>query len=131
MHRRICWLAGIFLLCLMLPGGVILAQAPTRTPIGVDLEIISPIEGSEVGGMVSILGTAAVQGMRGYTLSLGVGAEPVQWILISDVREVEVTNDRLAFWDTTTVPDGIYTLRLRAVSTILSVSIWTIMCPIF
>jgi uncharacterized repeat protein (TIGR01451 family) len=80
-----------------------------------DLLISSPEAESEIGGVISILGTVRVDGMRGYTLEFGAGENPVQWIPILDLRSIVVNNGRLAFWDTTRIPDGIYTLRLRAV----------------
>ena len=90
------------------------AQPTTPGPED-ELSIASPQAGGEIGGVVSILGTVRVDGMRGYTLEFGAGENPTQWISILDLRSIIVNNGRLAFWDTTRIPDGVYTLRLRAV----------------
>ncbi len=79
-------------------------------------EIHSPIEGTELGGLVSVLGTVAIgQGPFSYSLSFGQGLEPSHWIPISDPRQEQVIAGRLAYWDTTRIPDGLYTLRLRVI----------------
>lgn len=102
------------LLCIM---GVAAAGA---LPVAADtledqLAIHSPQGGAVVGGLVSIIGTADVAGMEGYLVSFGLGVEPTQWIPIGEARSDTVRDGRLALWDTTRVPDGIYTLRLRAI----------------
>jgi len=78
------------------------------------LAIHSPGPGAVVGGLVSVLGTAEVPDMESYQLSFGPGAEPAQWIPIGQARNDAVRDGRLALWDTTGIPDGSYTLRLRA-----------------
>jgi uncharacterized repeat protein (TIGR01451 family) len=77
--------------------------------------ISSPTEGSTLGGVVSVLGTVTVEPLDGYTVAFGLGDNPTQWIPIVGPRQAQVKQDRLAFWDTTRIPDGSYSLRLRAV----------------
>jgi len=79
------------------------------------LAIQSPASGAIVGGLVSILGEADLAGMEGYVVSFGLGAGPTQWIAIGEVRRETVVDGRLALWDTTRIPDGLYRLRLRAI----------------
>ncbi|MHB1295997.1 MAG: hypothetical protein ACYC4R_13490 [Anaerolineae bacterium] len=88
------------------------AQTPEPTPQPVS--IASPASGSVLGGVVSILGTADMHDMESYTVAFGAGADPAHWIQIS-ATDIPVEDGRLAFWDTTQIPDGIYTLRLRVV----------------
>ncbi len=78
------------------------------------LAIQSPAPGAVVGGLVSVLGTADLPNMESYQVSFGPGAEPSQWIPIGAARADAVHDGRLALWDTTGIPDGSYTLRLRA-----------------
>jgi hypothetical protein len=79
------------------------------------VHLTSPQPGAEVGGLVSILGVVRYQPLQRYELSFGAGEEPVQWIAIYAREGQMETEGRLAFWDTTLIPDGIYTLRLRVV----------------
>jgi len=95
-----------------LPAMVVFAQTPTPVP---RVEITSPLSGAQVGGIVSVLGSVEIAGLRSYALAFGPGKDPVQWIEISQEYERSVVKGRLAFWDTTKIPDGLYTLRLRAV----------------
>lgn len=89
------------------------AQTPEPTPRPVS--IASPALGSVLGGVVSILGTADIPGMDSYSLAFGAGSDPAHWIQIGSTLTTPVQNGRLAFWDTTQIPDGVYTLRLRVV----------------
>ncbi|MHB0856548.1 MAG: hypothetical protein ACYC5M_03140 [Anaerolineae bacterium] len=105
---------SLLLLCVsLLMAGPIAAQTPQPTPRAV--RVTSPVEGSVLGGVVSILGTVDVPAMQAYALAFGAGAQPSQWIQIGPSHSGPVENGRLAFWDTTQIPDGVYTLRLRVV----------------
>ena|GEM_PF-731286 len=79
------------------------------------LAIQSPASGSVVGGLVSVLGTADLMGMEGYVVSFGMGEDPGRWIAMGEMRRESTVGERLALWDTTRIPDGLYTIRLRAV----------------
>lgn len=95
----------------LLSPGVTLAEKPE---LGSRVELSSPVSGTEVGGVVSILGSVLLDGLQGYTVSFGAGEEFIQWIQIGEMREEGMLDGRLALWDTTEIPDGVYTLRLRA-----------------
>ncbi len=91
-------------------------SAHAQTPIPPQaLEITSPAPGAVVGGVVSVLGSAQWPNLQGYIVAVGPGYEPAQWIVVAEVRAMPVIQGRLAFWDTTRIPDGHYTLRLRAI----------------
>jgi len=77
--------------------------------------ISSPSDGDVLGGLVSVLGTVNLEPLGDYAVAFGVGDNPGQWIPIVGPRQARVIDGRLAFWDTTKIPDGIYSLRLRAV----------------
>lgn len=81
------------------------------------VEIISPSHGATVGGVVPVLGTVTGDSLVYYDLALGLGSEPHQWIPIGKRRADQVPSGPLGFWDTTQIPDGVYSLRLRALRT--------------
>lgn len=112
------WLWITLVLCLTLSAVPAASQA--ADPVG-EVIITSPAKGSVLGGVVSILGTVDVEALGSYTVAFGVGDDPNQWITILEPRQAQVKQGRLAFWDTTKVPDGRYSLRLRAVQSGASV----------
>ena len=65
--------------------------------------------------MVSVLGTVVQPGLQEWTVAFGPGEAPTQWIAIGSLRSAEVLDGRLALWDTTQIPDGLYSLRLRVI----------------
>ncbi len=85
---------------------------PPTTP---QVAITSPRSDALLGGVVSIIGTVRVDNLQRYVISAGPGEDPVQWIDIAEIDNTMVLNGRLAFWNTTTLPDGVYWLRLRAI----------------
>ncbi len=90
----------------------------TTTPsyAQVQAEITSPRPNAILRGTVSIQGTASVPDFWKYEVQFAPGLNPPNnaWSVLI-VREEPVINGQLAVWDTTTVPDGTYTLRLRVV----------------
>jgi hypothetical protein len=109
----------IALVLLVLPSGAL--AAPTATPTPKDLlNVTMPRPDTAIGGVVSIMGTVQVARMQHFELAFGPGTNPWQWIPIGERRSESVADGRLALWDTTTIPDGLYTLRVRAVRPALS-----------
>ncbi|HRV96574.1 MAG TPA: hypothetical protein P5526_30745, partial [Anaerolineae bacterium] len=88
--------------------------APLRQ--GEDIAVISaPSSNAVVQGVVPITGSADHPSFQFYIVEFS--PEPVgdQWQIIGAIREQPVINGDLVTWDTTSVPDGSYTLRLRVV----------------
>lgn len=81
----------------------------------VTVQITSPEMGAEVRGLVPIIGSASVAPFQFYKVEYGIGPSPNQWALIGSLHESPIINGQLEVWDTNTVPDGVYTLRLQAV----------------
>lgn len=78
--------------------------------------ITAPSNNAVVQGTVSIVGSADHPSFQFYILEFH--PEPVtndRWQIIGDLHEAPVVNAALETWDTTVVPDGSYTLRLRVV----------------
>ncbi|MBE7469423.1 MAG: hypothetical protein DPW09_24625 [Anaerolineae bacterium] len=84
---------------------------------GEDLAIIdAPASNAVVRGQVQIIGSSDHPSFQFYIIEFS--PEPVtgdQWQIIGATRNTPVINGVLETWDTTLVPDGSYTLRLRTV----------------
>ena len=84
--------------------------SPTPAP-GVRLQ--SPQGGQALRGSVPILGNTDVAGFQSASLFFGYQGDPTQtWFLIAQ-SDQPVKDGTLAQWDTTTITDGDYNLRLR------------------
>ena len=82
---------------------------PTASP---DIAILSPLPGQALQGGVQIAGNTAVDGFQSTELAFSyVDDTTGSWFLIAQSAE-PVANSLLAQWDTTTITDGVYTLRL-------------------
>jgi beta propeller repeat protein len=73
--------------------------------------ISSPTESQTVSGVVSVTGTATGQNFGQYTLDYGCGTSPTAWRTIA-TSSTPVTDGVLGSWDTTSLDDGLYVLRL-------------------
>ncbi len=78
--------------------------------------ITSPVAGAVIAGIRRITGTASDSSFEGYRLDFGAGDQPSEWTEII-TQSTPVTEGKLASWDTTTLSDGKYTLRLTAMDT--------------
>jgi len=75
------------------------------------VEITSPSKGATVKGTISIAGTANDPYLASYVVEYS--SDGIEWTRIAESNE-SVTDNVLATWDTTTVPDGNYKIRLTA-----------------
>jgi len=74
--------------------------------------ITAPIPGQALQGDIVITGNTSVEGFVASQISFGYAGDVTDtWFLIQ-YSMVPVDNDLLAQWDTTTITDGDYTLRL-------------------
>ncbi len=104
------------ILCLLsvllvgLPTGESEAAPPGQAGQAV---ITSPRDNDVVRGLLVIKGTATHPNFWKYEIHYAL--EPTnQWVVLG-VHETQVVDGRLEVWDTTQVPDGSYSLRLRVV----------------
>lgn len=82
---------------------------PTATP---SVNIQSPVAGQALQGSVAILGNTAVEGFASAELYFGYAQDSTNtWFLIQSYDQ-PITNGTLAQWDTTTISDGSYDLKL-------------------
>jgi hypothetical protein len=77
--------------------------------------ITHPSDGMIVSGLVEVTGIATHPNMDFYQVRYATGPQPAAdtiWVDIEFVYGTQVENDVLVTWDTTTIPDGQYTLAL-------------------
>jgi hypothetical protein len=75
------------------------------------VQLISPLTESAVSGAVQITGTAGAFDLEEFVVEIGAGLTPSEWTPI-ERRTTSVANNRLATWDTTSVGNGIYSIRV-------------------
>lgn len=100
----------IFLrLFLLVPFLGIMLQPQLQT---VDVNIDSPSSGEVVQGIVQVTGTAAGAGFNSFELGYTFeSANATNWFSIASGSQ-PVSNSILGSWDTTTITDGDYSLKL-------------------
>jgi membrane peptidoglycan carboxypeptidase len=74
--------------------------------------INSPSSGSQVSGSVTVSGKADSPDFQHYVLEFGSGDNPGNWITIQE-SDSRVGGGTLGTWDTKSLSNGTYTLRLR------------------
>lgn len=85
-----------------------LTPSPTMIPVAV----FSPQSGQAVQGVVPVMVNTVVEGFLSSELYFGYSADPTTtWFLIAQ-QELAISGAAFATWDTTTISDGDYTLRL-------------------
>lgn len=110
MTRRLTlFLQALLLLSLTNP---VWAQEGEPTPEPSGAGITSPVSGQALQGSVPILGASSIDGFQAAELSFGYAQDSTgSWFLIAE-SDQPVVEGELAQWDTTTITDGEYTLRL-------------------
>jgi membrane peptidoglycan carboxypeptidase len=73
--------------------------------------IDAPLAESRLSGNVAITGTAGSGDIEALTVEVGAGFSPTEWSVIEQ-RDQSVANSLLAAWDTTSVEDGGYVIRV-------------------
>ncbi len=98
---------GILLFLLILPAAFTRQNSPSS-----GLSILSPGPGEALQGIVSIRGTTALANFVSAEVDFAYSRlKQPDWFIIQDSQE-PVTDGTIATWDTTTITDGIYDLRL-------------------
>jgi hypothetical protein len=91
------------------------------------VKVSAPIAGEALQGQIAILGTTALEGFQSFEVAYTYQQDTTNtWFLLYQGKEA-VEDGELAVWDTTTISDGIYRLRVmvylsdgRAVQTVVS-----------
>jgi hypothetical protein len=97
----VLFLSVVFLLSM--PGNVHAADRP---------EVTDPQPGDALQGVVQIIGFTGISNFQSAEVSFAYGNEGDSWFLINQSSQ-PVKGDVLASWDTTTIADGIYRLRVQ------------------
>jgi hypothetical protein len=114
--KRLCALIFVALMFLglsFLSWNGVLAAPPTQGDLAV---ITAPQNNAIVRGSVPIQGSAIHPQFQFYKVEFA--HEPItgdNWTIIGAIREQPIVDGQLEVWDTTQVPDGSYSLRLRVV----------------
>ena len=85
---------------------------PTATPAPKPfMAITSPRDGNYLSGKAPIVGTVLMPNFDRYTIEIGFGHDPQNWILLTTGGS-QVQDGLLTTWGTTRFADGAYTIRL-------------------
>ncbi|GAB4331471.1 MAG: hypothetical protein Kow0037_08110 [Calditrichia bacterium] len=94
-------------------AGLVNAGKSLALPTGSLVSISSPASQSGVlPGLLPVVGTAVSPDFKRFQLSYGAGANPLQFLVIKE-SDMQVYQDTLAWWDTSALPDSLYTLKLE------------------
>ncbi len=104
----------LFLVALILLLGVAAVHAEPAQQQS-QVQITSPEMNAELRGVVAIRGSASAPNFQFYKVEFGVGPNPAQWAIIGGLHETPILNGQLEVWDTSRLPDGVYSLRLQVV----------------
>ncbi len=113
MKRTWLFILSIALILAALSGPGAAAAPPAQ---GDQSVITSPQNNAVVRGQVAIVGSATHSQFQFYKIEFA--REPVvgeAWTIVGAIHQQQVTNGQLETWDTSQLPDGSYTLRLRVV----------------
>ena len=105
----------ISLVVIALVGSIVVPSVSAAPPMQAVSVITSPKNLTTVRGNVVIEGSATHPNFWKYEIAFAREPNPSNWALIGDVHQNTVVNGRLEVWNTVTVPDGTYSLRLRVV----------------
>jgi len=108
--------ARFLLVCYLLLGMLPLVAARSLRQGGQAI-ISDPPQNATVRGLVLITGSATIDNFQFYKVEYGRGADPSDWHLIGSTIATPVVSGVLTQWDTTALPDGVYSLRLQVVRT--------------
>ena len=101
----------VFTLLIIAFGTAPPANAQWGTPT--EVEIHSPSSGEALQGVIPIIGITSVEGLGSWEISFSyISNSRDTWFLI-DEGDQAFENEIITQWDTTTITDGDYLLRLR------------------
>lgn len=110
--QRVAVAGWALIVALGLVSAPVGAQSPCR-----NVAIRSPFSGEQVAGRVPVLGSARIDGFNFYKLEWARADAPEAWQAVSTTIAEPVLNGLLDTWDTTSLSDGLYRLKLTVVDT--------------
>ncbi len=113
-NRLILTVSGVAILL----AALMLTTAPFGTALAqVSSGISAPAAGSTVGGDVVVIGTATDANFQRYEVSYSAGPSGAATFAYLGGNTEQVVDGPLAIWETSDLPSGTYTLRLRVIKT--------------
>lgn len=113
MSRKLFFVMLLLAILIFQPFNPLLRAAP---PHQEESGISSPRDGAVVRGVVSIIGTASHPEFWKYEVYYAPEPNPTdQWVFVGTTHETAVVNGQLETWNTSSISDGVYALRLRVV----------------
>lgn len=98
----------LVLVVMLFPASWVAAQSGDSASV----EITTPLQGISLQGIVTIQGSTLIDDFQSWEITFGYTNDTTgTWFLIAEGEE-QVTNGELTQWDTTTITDGDYNLRL-------------------
>jgi hypothetical protein len=98
----------------VIPTAIRPPALPSPTPLPISIVILSPVPGNVIAGNVQIIGAATHPNFLQYQVEFGPDPNPGNlWYPATYAVQVPVINGLLGIWNTTTVQDGLYAVRLR------------------
>lgn len=91
-----------------------LANNIAQPPKPLTITLSAPIMDNTVQGLVNLVGSVDIPDFASYYTEFGVGDDPIGWGNVSPPSANLVRNSVLAQWDSTKVPNGVYSLRVVA-----------------
>ena len=116
--KRLSVLFTLLLVSVSFASGQIAEAGPPPAPPRQEcltVAITSPRQNAILRGSVEIMGSASIGDFQFYKVEYSTQFEPDRWIAVSTTYSQPVINGRLDVWNTTTVPDGTYNIKLTAV----------------
>ena len=105
-------LSILWILSVLDEAGMLKALAQENTP-----SITTPGPGDALQGVVTITGTTQVEGFASAEIAFAYSGDSTgTWFRISSADQA-VEAGTLAIWDTTSISDGVYDLRLQVLTT--------------
>ena len=100
----------VILVFLVLTSPVSWVAAQSGDSAGVEISVPTP--GMPLQGTVTIAGSTLIEGFVSWEITFGYASDTTgTWFLVAEGEE-QITRGELAQWDTTTITDGDYNLRL-------------------
>jgi len=105
--------AEVFAASKLPAGGAQPTRRPPAAPPGGRAAILSPASGQTVSGVADVMGQATAADFSYFVLDYGEGERPGGWGQACPSSPAMVEGGVLCQWDTRTLPEGAYTLRLQ------------------
>ena len=98
-------------------AGTVNAERALLASSALQARILAPETNSGGANSITIIGTAGGYKFRSWQLSYGESTVPTQFTPFTQASNAQKIGETLAVWDTTTVPEGVYTVRLTTTAT--------------